>query len=216
MTPIEAAADAAPGLGRGDPPQERSTVLETAGLELAARAEELGEQLSREEGKPRAEAIGEVQRASQIFRFFAGEALRVPGEHVRSVRPGVDVDVLREPLGVVGIITPWNFPIAIPAWKIAPALAYGCTVVFKPAELVPASAWSLVEIAIARAGAPPGVLQPRGRSGERRRRAARARPARARRDASPVPRPSAPASRARPGGSVRRGTSSRWAARTRS
>ena len=152
---VAAAAAAAPGWAAANP-LERSTVLETAGLELAARAEELGEQLAREEGKPRAEAIGEVQRASQIFRFFAGEALRVAGEHIRSVRPGVDVDVLREPLGVVGIITPWNFPIAIPAWKVAPALAYGCTVVFKPAELVPASAWSMVD-AIARAGAPPGV-----------------------------------------------------------
>ena len=127
-------------------PAERFTVLERVGLELEARAQELGEQLSREEGKPRAEGIGEVLRASQLFRFFAGEALRIPGEHLRSVRPGVDVDVMREPLGVVGVITPWNFPIAIPAWKIAPALAYGCTVVFKPAELVPASAWSMVEI----------------------------------------------------------------------
>jgi acyl-CoA reductase-like NAD-dependent aldehyde dehydrogenase len=152
---VTAAADAAPGWAAATP-LERSAVLETAGLELAARAEELGEQLAREEGKPRAEAIGEVQRASQIFRFFAGEALRIAGEHIRSVRRGVDVDVLREPLGVVGIITPWNFPIAIPAWKVAPALAYGCTVVFKPAELVPASAWSMVD-AIARAGAPPGV-----------------------------------------------------------
>ncbi len=152
---VAASADAAPGWAAATP-LERSTVLETAGLELSARAEELGEQLAREEGKPHTEAIGEVQRASQIFRFFAGEALRVAGEHIRSVRPGVDVDVLREPLGVVGIITPWNFPIAIPAWKVAPALAYGCTVVFKPAELVPASAWSMVE-AIARAGAPPGV-----------------------------------------------------------
>jgi aldehyde dehydrogenase (NAD+) len=152
---VAAAEDAAPGWAAATP-LERSTVLETAGLELAARAEELGEQLAREEGKPRGEAIGEVQRASQIFRFFAGEALRVAGEHIRSVRPGVDVDVLREPLGVVGIITPWNFPIAIPAWKVAPALAFGCTVVFKPAELVPASAWSMVD-AIARAGAPPGV-----------------------------------------------------------
>jgi aldehyde dehydrogenase (NAD+) len=152
---IAAAADAAPGWA-ATTPTERSNVLETAGLELAARAEELGEQLAREEGKPRAEAIGEVTRASQIFRFFAGEALRIAGEHQRSVRPGVDVDVLREPLGVVGIITPWNFPIAIPAWKVAPALAYGCTMVFKPAELVPASAWSMVDV-IARAGAPPGV-----------------------------------------------------------
>jgi aldehyde dehydrogenase (NAD+) len=153
---IEAAVAAAPGWAASTP-AERFTVLERVGLELEARAQELGEQLSREEGKPRAEGVGEVLRASQLFRFFAGEALRVPGEHLRSVRPGVDVDVLREPLGVVGVITPWNFPIAIPAWKIAPALAYGCAVVFKPAELVPASAWSLVEICV-RAGLPPGVL----------------------------------------------------------
>jgi acyl-CoA reductase-like NAD-dependent aldehyde dehydrogenase len=153
---IGAAAAAAP-VWAASTPAERFTVLERVGLELEARAQEFGEQLSREEGKPRAEGVGEVLRASQLFRFFAGEALRIPGEHVRSVRPGVDVDVLREPLGVVGVITPWNFPIAIPAWKIAPALAYGCTVVFKPAELVPASAWSMVEIC-ARAGLPPGVL----------------------------------------------------------
>ncbi len=154
-TAIASAADAAPRWAAATP-QERSTVLDTVGLELAARADELGEQLSREEGKPRAEGVAEVQRAAQIFRFFAGEALRIPGEHIRSVRPGVDIDILREPLGVVGIITPWNFPIAIPAWKIAPALAYGCAVVFKPAEMVPASGWSLAEI-IARAGVPSGV-----------------------------------------------------------
>ena len=153
---IDAAVEAAPVWATATP-QERCAALETVGLELAARAEELGEQLSREEGKPRAEGVGEVQRASQIFRFFAGEALRIPGEHVRSVRPGVDVDILREPLGVVGVITPWNFPIAIPAWKIAPALAYGCTVVCKPAEMVPASAWSLAEI-ISRAGLPDGAF----------------------------------------------------------
>jgi aldehyde dehydrogenase (NAD+) len=152
---IAAAQDAARAWA-ATTPQERFTILETTGLELAARADELGEQLSREEGKPRAEGVAEVQRAAQIFRFFAGEALRIPGEHVRSVRPGVDVDILREPLGVVGVITPWNFPIAIPAWKLAPALAYGNTVVFKPAELVPASAWSLVDI-LARSGLPPGV-----------------------------------------------------------
>jgi acyl-CoA reductase-like NAD-dependent aldehyde dehydrogenase len=155
-TAIAAAADAAPRWA-STTPQERSTILQNVGLELAARADELGEQLSREEGKPRAEGVGEVQRAAQIFTFFAGEALRIPGEHIRSVRPGVDIDVLREPLGVVGIITPWNFPIAIPAWKIAPALAYGCTVVFKPAEMVPASAWSLTDI-LSRAGVPSGVL----------------------------------------------------------
>jgi aldehyde dehydrogenase (NAD+) len=153
---IEAATEAAPGWAATSP-AERFAVLERVGLELEARAFELGEQLSREEGKPKAEGIGEVLRASQIFKFLAGEALRIPGEHLRSVRPGVDVDILREPLGVVGVITPWNFPIAIPAWKIAPALAYGCTIVFKPAEMVPASAWSLVEIC-ARAGVPAGVL----------------------------------------------------------
>ena len=153
---IGAAAQAAPAWAAATP-QERFTALEKVGLELAARAEELGEQLSREEGKPRAEGVGEVLRASQIFRFFAGEALRIPGEHLRSVRPGVDVDIFREPLGVVGIITPWNFPIAIPAWKIAPALAFGCAVVFKPAELVPASGWALAEI-ISRAGLPPGAF----------------------------------------------------------
>lgn len=78
---------------------------------------------------PRAEGIAEAQWAAWIFKFFAGEALRISGEHQRSVRPGVDVDVIREPLGVIGIITPWNFPIAIPAWKIAPALAFGNAVV---------------------------------------------------------------------------------------
>jgi len=138
-------------------PAERFTALELVGTELAARADELGELLSREEGKPRAEGVAEVQRAAWIFKFFAGEALRIPGEHVRSVRPGVDVDVLREPLGVVGIITPWNFPIAIPAWKIAPALAFGNAVVFKPAALVPATAWALAEI-LSRAGLPPGTF----------------------------------------------------------
>jgi aldehyde dehydrogenase (NAD+) len=153
---IGAATEAAPAWAAATP-WERFTALETIGLELAARAEELGVQLSREEGKPRTEGIGEVLRASQVFRFFAGEALRIAGEHQRSVRPGVDVDVVREPLGVVGVITPWNFPVAIPAWKIAPALAYGNAVVCKPAELVPASAWSLAEI-VSRAGVPPGTF----------------------------------------------------------
>ena len=93
--------------------------------------------LSREEGKTLAEGIGETIRAAQIFDFFAGETLRLSGETVPSVRPGVGVEITREAVGVVGIITPWNFPIAIPAWKIAPALCHGNTVVFKPAELVP-------------------------------------------------------------------------------
>ncbi len=153
---VEAAAAAQPTWAAATP-AERFAALERIGLELEARAEELGTQLSREEGKPRAEGVAEAQRAAWIFKFFAGEALRIAGEHQRSVRPGVDVDVLREPLGVVGVITPWNFPLAIPAWKIAPALAYGNAVVFKPAQLVPASAWSLAEI-VSRAGLPPGTF----------------------------------------------------------
>ena len=98
----------------------RADALDFIGTEILARKEELGDLLAREEGKTLPEAIGEVARAGQIFKFFAGEALRVPGERLASVRPGVDVEVTREPVGVVGIITPWNFPIAIPAWKIAP------------------------------------------------------------------------------------------------
>jgi alpha-ketoglutaric semialdehyde dehydrogenase len=153
---VDAAREAQPAWSAATP-AARYTALEQVGLELAGRADELGALLSREEGKPLAEGIGEVQRAAWIFKFFAGEALRIPGEHVRSVRPGVDVDVQREPLGVVGIITPWNFPIAIPAWKIAPALAFGNAVVFKPAQLVPASAWALAEI-LSRVGLPPGTF----------------------------------------------------------
>jgi len=125
--------------------------------ELQSRREELGELLAREEGKTRADGIGEVIRAAQVFQFFAGEALRLPGERVPSIRPGVEVEITREPVGVVGIITPWNFPIAIPAWKIAPALAFGNAVIFKPAELTPASAWALTDI-LHRAGTPPGVV----------------------------------------------------------
>ena len=103
------------------------------------------------------EGIGEAARAGYIFKFFAGEALRLAGEKLASVRPGVEVETTREPVGVVALITPWNFPIAIPAWKIAPALAYGNCVVFKPADLVPGSAWALADI-IARAGLPSGVF----------------------------------------------------------
>jgi len=101
--------------------------------------------------------VGEATRAGHIFKFFAGEALRLAGEKLPSVRPGIDVEVTREPIGVVGLITPWNFPIAIPAWKIAPALAYGNAVVFKPADLVPGCAWVLAEI-LAKSGVPAGVF----------------------------------------------------------
>jgi alpha-ketoglutaric semialdehyde dehydrogenase len=136
---------------------QRHAVLRKTADEIIARKEELGQLLSREEGKTLAEGIAETVRAGQIFDFFAGEALRLTGETVPSVRPGVGVEMTREPLGVVGIITPWNFPIAIPAWKIAPALCYGNTVVFKPAELVPGCAWAIVDI-LHRAGLPAGVL----------------------------------------------------------
>jgi alpha-ketoglutaric semialdehyde dehydrogenase len=137
--------------------QQRADILDFIGTELLRRREELGALLSSEEGKPLADGIAEVQRAGNVFRFFSGEALRLAGELLPSGRPGLTVEVTREPLGVVGIITPWNFPIAIPAWKIAPALCYGNTVVFKCADLVPASAWALAEI-ISRSGLPRGVF----------------------------------------------------------
>ena len=138
-------------------PQQRFDILDAVGTEILARRAELGNLLAREEGKTLPEAIGEVARAGNIFKFFAGEALRPGGEVMPSVRPGVGVEITREPIGVVGIITPWNFPVAIPAWKIAPALAYGNCVVFKPADLVPGSAWALAEI-LAKNGIPPGVF----------------------------------------------------------
>jgi len=137
--------------------QARADALEKVGLEILSRREELGNLLAREEGKTLPEAIGEVARAGNIFKFFAGECLRQAGETLQSVRPGVSVEVTREPLGVIGLITPWNFPIAIPAWKIAPALAYGNCVVIKPADLVPGCAWAIAEI-ISRAGFPAGVF----------------------------------------------------------
>lgn len=137
--------------------QVRADVLDAIGNEILAGKDELGDLLAREEGKTLPEAVGEVARAGQIFKFFGGEALRIRGESIASVRPGVEIEVRRQPLGVIGIITPWNFPIAIPAWKIAPALAYGNCVVFKPASLVPGSAWALADI-ISRAGLPDGVF----------------------------------------------------------
>jgi acyl-CoA reductase-like NAD-dependent aldehyde dehydrogenase len=136
---------------------ERHAILRKTADEILARKDELGRLLSREEGKTLTEGIGETVRAGQIFDFFAGECLRLAGEVLPSVRPNIGVEITREPVGVVGIITPWNFPIAIPAWKIAPALCYGNTVVFKPAELVPGCSWAIVDILV-RAGLPKGVL----------------------------------------------------------
>ena len=152
-----AAARQALASWRATTPQQRADILDAAGAAILADKDRIGRLLSREEGKTLAEGIGETARAGQIFKFYAQEALRIGGDAVASLRPGVDIEVTREPVGVVGIITPWNFPIAIPAWKIAPALAYGNTVVFKPAELVPGCAWVLAET-LSAAGLPPGVF----------------------------------------------------------
>ncbi|SME88957.1 aldehyde dehydrogenase (NAD+) [Tistlia consotensis] len=153
---IDAAAAAFPAWSRSTP-QQRFDILDAAGTEILARKEELGRLLSREEGKTLPEGIGETVRAGQIFKFFAGEALRIAGDRIDSTRPGVIAEATREPLGVVGLITPWNFPIAIPAWKLAPALAFGNCVVMKPADLVPGCAWALADI-LQRAGLPKGVF----------------------------------------------------------
>lgn len=153
---VAAAKAAAPGWGAASP-QLRSDVLRRAGDMLLARNEELGRLLAREEGKTLAEAKGEALRAAQLFHFYAGEAVRHPGEKLTSIREGVEVDVMREPLGVVGLITPWNFPIAIPAWKTAPALAAGNAVVLKPADLTPGCAHLLAEVLQA-ADCPAGVF----------------------------------------------------------
>jgi aldehyde dehydrogenase (NAD+) len=139
------------------PMQQRADALDKISAEILARKAELGDMLAREEGKTLVEAVGEVTRAAQIFKFFAAEIFRMGGELLPSTRPGINVEITREPIGVVTVITPWNFPIAIPAWKIAPALAYGNTVVFKPADLVPGSAWLLADI-ISRAGLPAGAF----------------------------------------------------------
>jgi aldehyde dehydrogenase (NAD+) len=139
------------------PPQQRADLLDRIGTEILARSAELGRLLSREEGKTLPEGVGEVVRAGQIFKFFAQQAVRLSGETGASTRPGITVEVTREPVGVFGLITPWNFPIAIPAWKLAPAIAFGNCVVLKPSEFTPASATALVDI-IARAGVPAGVV----------------------------------------------------------
>jgi len=138
-------------------PQDRADVLDRAGTLVLERRETLGRLLSSEEGKTLAEGIGEVVRAGHILKFMAGEALRLTGDHIASTRPGVDVEVTREPVGVFVLITPWNFPIAIPVWKAAPAIAFGNCVVLKPADATPGCAWALAEI-LAEAGLPGGVF----------------------------------------------------------
>jgi aldehyde dehydrogenase (NAD+) len=159
-TEIDAAAGAAraafPGWSQASP-EIRSDLLDKVGSTIMTRAKELGELLSREEGKTLPEGIGEVMRAARIFKYFAGEALRRHGQTLESTRPGLDVATYREAVGVYGLITPWNFPIAIPAWKAAPALAFGNTVVLKPASSTPATAHALAAI-IHECGAPAGVF----------------------------------------------------------
>ncbi len=126
--------------------EKKSQILIKIGDELIHKSKELGELLSREEGKPLAEGIGEVARAGQQFQYYGSECLRLYGEKIPSTRPGFQVEISREPLGVIGIISPWNFPIAIPAWKAAPALMCGNAVILKPASLTPASAIELTKI----------------------------------------------------------------------
>ncbi|MGC1486255.1 MAG: aldehyde dehydrogenase family protein, partial [Albidovulum sp.] len=137
--------------------QKRHDVLMAIGTELMARAAEIGAMIAREEGKPAAEGKGEVYRAGQFFTYYAAETLRNQGDLAESVRPGIEIDVRREPVGVVAIVSPWNFPVATPAWKIAPALAFGNAVVWKPANATPASAIMLTEI-IAKQDIPAGLF----------------------------------------------------------
>ena len=129
---VEAARKAQPGWAASSP-EVRSDILDKAGSIILERRETIGKLLAREEGKTLPEAIGETARAGRILKYFAGEALRRHGQNLESTRPGVEVQTYREAVGVYGLITPWNFPIAIPAWKMAPALAFGNTVVLKRA-----------------------------------------------------------------------------------
>jgi aldehyde dehydrogenase (NAD+) len=152
-----AAADAAFAGWRNTPAPARGDILRKAADLLEARAADVGRDLTREEGKTLAEGIGETRRAVQILRYYAGQTLEPDGETFPSHSPMTFLYSRREPVGVVAAVTPWNFPIAIPAWKIAPALAYGNSVVWKPAELVPLTAVNFLQ-ALVDAGLPPGVL----------------------------------------------------------
>lgn len=155
-TAMAAAAAAAPAWA-ATPIHQRGAMLSAAADVVERNAEQWGLELATEEGKTRAEGVGEVRRAAQILRYYANEGDRSAGELYASPRAGEQILVTRRPLGVVGIITPFNFPIAIPAWKIAPALVYGNTVVWKPASTVPLLAIRLAQ-AFTEAGLPPGVL----------------------------------------------------------
>lgn len=137
--------------------QGRADILMRCGQRIREGSARLAGILSREQGRPIRDALAEVTRSAQTFEFFAGEVVRTGGEILPSVRPGAEAYVTREPVGIVGMITPWNVPSLIPAWKIAPALAYGNCVVIKPAELTPASAYELIRL-LQECGLPQGVL----------------------------------------------------------
>lgn len=153
---VAAAREAAPGWA-ATPHHARAAVLLGAADLVDGNAGEWGAELAREEGKTLPEAVAEVRGAARILRYYAGEADRESGEIYASPRPGENVLVVRKPIGVIGMITPFNFPIAIPAWKIGPALSYGNTVVWKPSSLVPLLAYRLAR-ALTEAGLPDGVL----------------------------------------------------------
>ncbi len=157
---VGAAADAAQAALAGWsslPAPARGSYLFRVAEILERKAEQLAVEMTREEGKTLPEARGEVRRSINIFRYFAGEGARLPGLLVPSERERVHTFAVRRPVGVVGLITPWNFPSAIPAWKLAPALICGNTVVLKPASAAPLSAWRIVE-ACHEAGIPKGVV----------------------------------------------------------
>ncbi len=137
--------------------EKRYNLLMNIGNELIANCEELGTLLAREEGKTQPEGKGEVYRSGQFFTYYAAEVLRQIGDNAESVRDGIEIDVRREPVGTVAIISPWNFPMATAVWKIAPALAFGNAVIWKPANIVPASAVALARI-IAKQDLPKGLF----------------------------------------------------------
>ncbi len=153
---LEAAADAQKQWAKTGL-EKRYNLLMNIGNELIANCEELGTLLAREEGKTQPEGKGEVYRSGQFFTYYAAEVLRQIGDNAESVRDGIEIDVRREPVGTVAIISPWNFPMATAVWKIAPALAFGNAVIWKPANIVPASAVALARI-IAKQDLPKGLF----------------------------------------------------------
>src|ERR1700682_2843560 len=153
---VEAASATFPGW-RSTPAPARGKIVAKAARLMEEAKEELAQLLTREEGKTVSESRGELQRSINVAEFCAGESRRMNGETILSELPSNFAYTIKQPVGVVACVTPWNFPVAIPVWKIAPALVAGNTVVFKPASLTPATAVHIVEI-FEEAGIPPGVL----------------------------------------------------------